>query len=180
MSHLASVLKYICCLAKPVQAPAVLYAGTVCVMCVAMRVTNRVCQIAVLGCILQPRKVFLITKAVAQKRIENIKLNANVQTAVYQNVCTAPHIHHAMPGIIKVAVRVMRVKKERINRPPGPRHLVHRVRRPARPRQPVQPVHRTVIFRRGQPVQTAQARINIRQIVIGNNKTAKWRFYFTF
>lgn len=148
-------------------------------MSVAMRVTNRVCQIAVLGCLLHLRKVFLITKAVAQKRIENIKLNANVQTAVYQNVCTAPHIHHAMPGIIKVAVRVMRVKKERINRPPGPRHLVRRARRPAQPRQQVQPVHRTVIFRRGQPVQTAQARINIRQIVIGNNKSAKWRFCFT-
>ena len=159
--------------------PAVLYAGTVCVMRVAMRVTNRVCQVVVLGCILQPRKVFLITKAVAQKRIKNIKLNVNVRTAVYQNVGKAPHIHHAMPGIIKVAVRVTRVKKERINRPPGPRHLVRRARRPARPRQPVQPVHLTVIFRRGQPVQTARARINIRQIVIGNNKTAKWRFSFT-
>ena len=148
-------------------------------MSVAMRVTNRVCQIAVLGCLLHLRKVFLITKAVAQKRIENIKLNVNVQTAVYQNVGKAPHIHHAMPGIIKVAVRVTRVKKERINRPPGPRHLVRRARRPARPRQPVQPVHRTVISHLGQPVQTARVRINIRQIVIGNNKTAKWRFSFT-
>ena len=148
-------------------------------MRVAMRVTNRVCQVVVLGCILQPRKVFLITKAVAQKRIKNIKLNVGAQTAVYQNVGKAPHIHHAMPGIIKVADRVMRVKKERINRPPGPRHLVRRARRPARPRQPVQPVHLTVIFRRGQPVQTARVRINIRQIVIGNNKTAKWRFSFT-
>ena len=148
-------------------------------MRVAMRVTNRVCQVVVLGCILQPRKVFLITKAVAQKHIKNIKLNVGAQTAVYQNVGKAPHIHHAMPGIIKVAVRVMRVKKERINRPPGPRHLVRRARRPARLRQPVQPVHLTVISHLGQPVQTARVRINIRQIVIGNNKTAKWRFSFT-
>ena len=148
-------------------------------MRVAIRVTNRVCQFVVLGCILQPRKVFLITKAVAQKRIKNIKLNANVQTAVYQNVGKAPRIHHAMLGIIKVADRVMRVKKERINRPPGPRHLVRRAHRPARLRQPAQPVHRTVISHLGQPVQIAQVRINIRQIVIGNNKTAKWRFSFT-